>query len=103
MTIEDETPSCEGCSLRCGFRQERSELIEKSMDLTSQDLILVVTKIYGGPLMVLLVVLFFESVVFSVDSIALLFILLLVLLPSIFFMAGWARKDIFRKIENQRS
>ncbi len=100
MTIEDETPSCEGCSLRCGVRQESLRLIETSADLTSGDLMTVVTKVYGLPLMVLLTVLLFESVVVSIGSIGLLFILLSILPASIFLMARWAREDILRKLEN---
>ncbi len=100
MTIEHETPSCEGCSLRCGFRQERLRLIETSADLTSEDLMAVVTKVYGLPLMVLLTVLLLESVVVSIGSIGLLFILLSILPASIFLMARWAREDILRKLEN---
>ena len=100
MTIEHETPSCEGSSLRCGFRQESLRWVEKSADLTSEDLMTVVTKVYGLPLIVLLTVLFFESVVVSIDSIGLLFILLSLLPASIFLTARWAREDILRKIEN---
>ena len=99
MTIEHETPSCERCSLRCGIRQERSRLIETSAVLTSEDLMIVVTKVYGLPLMVLLTVLVLESVVVSIGSIGLLFILLSILPASIFLMARWARKDISRKME----
>ena len=100
MTIEQETPSCERCSLRCGFRQERPRLDETSTDLTSEDLIVAVTKVYGVPLIALLAVLLLESVVVAVDSIGLLFILLSVLPASIFLMARWAREDILRKMEN---
>jgi len=86
--------------MRCGFRQESLGLVEKSMDLASNDLMSVVTKVYGLPLIVLLVVLFFESVVFSIDSMALLVILLSVLPASIFLTTRWARAGVFRKIEN---
>ena len=100
MTIEHETPSCEGCSMRCGIRRERLLLIETSADLTSEDLMIVVTKVYGLPLMVLLTVLVLESVVVSIGSMGLLFILLSILPASMFLMARWARKDILRKLEN---
>ena len=100
MTIEHETPSCEGCSLRCGIRQERLRVIETSADLASKDLMKVVTKVYGLPLMVLLTVLLLESVVVSIGSIWFLFILLSILPASIFLMARWARQDISRKMEN---
>ena len=99
MTIEHETPSCEGCSLRCGIRQERSRLIETSLEVTSENLMIIVTKVYGLPLMVLLSVLLLESVVGN-GSIGLLFILLSILPASIFLMARWAREDILRKMEN---
>ena len=100
MTIEHETPSCEGCILRCGIRQERLRLIDTSADLTSEGLMTVVTKVYGLPLLVLLTVLLLESAVASIGSIGLLFILLSILPASIFLMARWARKDISRKMEN---
>ena len=98
--MEHETPSCQGCSLRCGIRQERLRLIETSADWTSEDLMTVVTKIYGLPLVVLLTVLLLESVVVSIGSIGLLFVLLSILPASMFLMARWARKDILRKLEN---
>ena len=60
--MEHETPSCEGCSLRCGFRKERVASVEALAVLTKQDLVAVVTKVYGLPLAVLVAVLLFESV-----------------------------------------
>jgi len=100
LTIEHETPSCVGCSLQCGIRQKRLLLIETPADLASKDLMTVVTKVYGAPLMVLLTVLLLESVVVSVGSIWLLFILLSILPASIFLMARWAREDILRKMQS---
>ena len=100
MTIEHVTPSCERCTVRCGLRLERLVLVEKSVELSSRNLMSVVTKVYGFPLIILLVVLFFESVVFSIGSPGLLFILLAVLPASIFLMTRWAREDILRKTEN---
>ena len=95
--MDHETPSCEGCSLRCGFRKERVASVEALAVLTKQDLVAVVTKVYGVPLAVLVVVLLIESVVFSTDSIRLLFILLSILPTSIFLMARWAKEDISEK------
>ena len=100
LTMDHETPSCEGCSLRCGFRKERVASVEALAVLTKRDLVAVVTKVYGLPLMVLLTVLLLESVVVSIGSIGLLFILLSILPASIFLMARWAREDILRKLKN---
>ena len=94
MTMEHETPPCRGCSLRCGFRKERVASAEVLTELTKQDLVAVVTKVYGFPLAVLGAVLLFESVVFSIDSIGLLFILLSILPTSIFLMTRWAKRTI---------
>ena len=91
--MERETPSCEGCSLRCGFRKERVASVEVFTVLTKQDLVAVATKVYGFPLAVLVAVLSFESVLFSTDSIGLLFILLSILPISIFLMTRWAKED----------
>ena len=93
--MDHETPSCEGCSLRCGFRKERVASVEALTVLTKQDLVAVVTKVYGFPLAVLVGVLLFESVLFSTDSIGLLFILLSILPISIFLMTRWAKEDHF--------
>ena len=95
--MDHETPSCEGCSLRCGFRKERVASVEALAVLTKRDLVAVVTKVYGLPLAVLVVVLLFESVLFSTDSIGLLFILLSILPISIFLMTRWAKEDISEK------
>ena len=92
-----ETPSCQGCSLRCGFRKEGVTSVEVLTVLTKRDLVAVVTKVYGLPLAVLAGVLLFESVLFSTDSIGLLFILLSILPTSIFLMARWAKEDISEK------
>ena len=54
----------------------------------------VVTKVYGFPLVVLGAVLFFERVVFSIDSIGVLFILLAILPASIFLMTRWAKRTV---------
>ena len=97
LTMEQETPSCVGCSLRCGFRKERVASAEVSTELTKQDLMAVVTKVYGFPLAVLGAVVLFESVLFSTDSIGLLFILLSILPISIFLMTRWAKEDISEK------
>ena len=94
LTMDHETPSCEGCSLRCGFRKERVASVEALAVLTKQDLVAVVTKVYGLPLAVLGAILLLESVVFSVDSIWLLFILLSILPASIFLMTRWAKEAI---------
>ena len=53
-----------------------------------------VTKVYGFPLAVLGGLLWFESVVFSIDSIGLLFVLLSILPASIFLMTRWAKETI---------
>ena len=95
--MERETPSCLGCNLRCGFRKERVASVEGLTVLTKQDLVAVVTKVYGVPLAVLGGVLLFESIVFSIDSIGLLFILLSILPISIFLMTRWAKEDISEK------
>ena len=94
LTMERETPSCLGCSLRCGFRKERGASVEVEAQLTKQDLVAVVTKVYGFPLAVLGGLLWFESVVFSIDSIGLLFVLLSILPASIFLMTRWAKGTI---------
>ena len=94
LTMERETPCCQGCSLRCGFRKERVASGEVVTELTKQDLVAVVTKVYGFPLAVLGAVLLFESIVFSIDSIGLLFILLSILPASIFLMTRWAKGTI---------
>ena len=94
LTMEYETPSCQGCSLRCGFRKERVASVEVLTELTKQDLLAVVTKVYGFPLAVLGVILLLERVVFSIDSIWLLFILLSILPASIFLMTRWAKWTI---------
>ena len=95
--MDHETPSCEGCSLRCGFRKERVASVDALAVLTKRDLVAVVTKGYGLPLAFLVVVLLFESVLFSIDSIGLLFILVSILPISIFLMARWAKEDISEK------
>ena len=92
--MENETPFCRGCSLRCGIHKERGASVEGLTELTNQDLLAVVTKVYGFPLIVLGFVLLFESVVFSIDSIGLLFILLSILPASIFLMTRWAKDTI---------
>ena len=92
LTMGHKTPSCEGCSLRCGLGKERVASVEVLTGLTKQDLVAVVTKVYGFPLAVLGAVLLFESVVFSIDSIGLLLILLSILPASIFLMAQWAKR-----------
>ena len=92
--MDHETPSCEGCSLQCGFRKERVASVEVLTEWTKQDLVAVVTKVYGFPLAVLGAVLLFESVVFSIDSIGLLLILLSTLPASIFLMTRWAKGTI---------
>ena len=97
LTMDHETPSCEGCSLRCGFRKERVASVEALAVLTKQDLVAVVTKVYGLPLAVLVAVLSFESVLFSTDSIGLIFILLSILPISIFLMTRSAKEDISEK------
>ena len=97
MTIDNEAPSCGGCSLRCGFRQERSRVIDEAVDLTSRDLTALVTKIYGIPLFVLLTVSWLESALVSIDLLGLLFILLSVLPASVFLMTHWARANISEK------
>jgi len=94
LTMERETPSCLGCKLRCGFRKEIVASIEDWTELTKQDLVAVVTKVYGVPLAVLGGVLLFESIVFSIDSIGLLFILLSILPASIVLMTRWAKGSI---------
>ena len=94
LTMERETPSCLGCKLRCGFRKERVASVEGLTVLTKQDLVAVVTKVYGFPLVVLGAVLLVESSVFSIDSIELLFILLSILPASIFLMTRWAKETI---------
>ena len=97
LTMDHETPSCRGCILRCGFRKERVVSVEALAVLTKQDLVVVVTKVYGFPLAVLVAVLLFESVLFSTDSIVLLFVLLSILPISIFLMTRWAKEDISEK------
>ena len=92
--MEYETPSCQGCSLRCGFRKERVASVEVLTEFTKQDLVAVVTKVYGFPLAVLGGILLLESVVFSIDSIWLLFILLSILPASIFLMTRWVKGTI---------
>ena len=94
LTMEHETPSCQGCSLRCGFRKETVASVEGSTELTKRDLVSVSTKVYGFPLAVLGGLLWFESVVFSIDSIGLLFVLLSILPASIFLMTRWAKGTI---------
>ena len=94
LTTEHEAPSCQQCRLQCCFRKERVASVKVSTVLTKQDLAAVVTKVYGFPLSVLVGVLLFESVVFSIDSIGLLFILLAILPASIFLMARWAKGTI---------
>ena len=66
---------------------------------TKQDLVAVVTKVYGFPLVVLGAVLLFERVVFSIDSIGLLFILLAILPASISLMTRCAKGTILIKKE----
>ena len=94
LTMERETPCCQGCSLRCGFRKERVASVEVLTEWTKQDLVAVVTKVYGFPLAVLGAVLLCESVVCSSDSIGLLLILLSILPASIFLMTRWAKRTI---------
>ena len=94
LTMERETPSCQGCTLPCGLRKERISSVEVVTELTKQDLVAVVTKVYGFPLAVLGAVLLFESIVFSIDSIGLLFILLSILPASIALMTRWAKETI---------
>ena len=100
LTMEHETPSCQGCRVRCGFCKERVASIEVWTELTNQDLVAVVSKVYGVPLAVLVTVLLFESVMFSSDSIGLLVILLSILPASIFLMARWAKENISEKGKN---
>ena len=95
--MDHETPSCKGCSLRCGFRKERVASVDALAVLTKRDLVAVVTKVYGLPLAFLVGVLLFESVLFSTDSIGLLFILLSILPIGIFLMTRWAKEDISEK------
>ena len=92
--MEHETPSCKRCSLRCGLRKERVASVEVLTEFTKQDLVALVTKVYGFPLAVLGGILLLESVVFSIDSIWLLFILLSILPASIFLMTRWAKGSI---------
>lgn len=92
LTMGHETPSCGGCSLRCGFRKERVPSAEYSTEMSNQDLVAVVSKVYGFPLAILGAVLWFESVFSPIDSIGLLFILLSILPASIFLMAQWAKR-----------
>tara|TARA_Y100000766_G_scaffold272766_1_gene272954 strand:+ start:215 stop:541 length:327 start_codon:yes stop_codon:yes gene_type:complete len=94
LTMEHETPFCDGCRVRCGFRKERVTSAEISTELTKQDLVAVVTKVYGFPLAVLAAVVLFESIVFSIDLIGLLFILLSILPAGIFLMTRWAKRTI---------
>ena len=94
LTMEHETPSCQGCNLRCGSHKERVLSAEGSTEMSNQDLAAVVSKVYGFPLAILGAVLWFESVVFPIDSMGLLFILLSILPASIFLMAQWAKRTI---------
>ena len=95
LTMDHETPSCEGCSLRCGFRKERVASVDALAVLTKRDLVAVVTKVYGFPLAVLVAAVLLESVLFPFNSIGLLFILLSILPASIFLMARWAKGAIY--------
>ena len=45
LTMERETPSCQGCTLPCGLRKERNSSVEVLTELTKQDLVGVVTKV----------------------------------------------------------
>ena len=87
MTINSN--ACFGCHLRCGVNKVKRENADLALQNEAEfdGLALIISKIYGLPMVCLLGVISFDHMVFSLEPIAVLFVLV-IFLPVIMYMAS---------------
>ncbi len=87
MTINSN--SCFGCHLRCDINKAKRENTNAALqnDAEFHGLAIIVSKIYGLPMVCLLGVISFDHLVFSLDRMVVLLVLI-VFLPLILFLAS---------------